>query len=143
VVIESLTSSSPTISLSGILLAVESLLVRAFARKEARGKYVRSITLESQILHHPIPLPMSVEQDLLLLPAQTPWEAMHDEYRTLGLYPAGHVMAMLRKHLDRCVLTSQEIQSLPDGASVTVAGLVVRRQRPLGKAVSINLEKIS
>jgi DNA polymerase IV len=53
VVRESLTFPSPVVTLSGILLAAESLLVRAFARKEARGKYARSITLESQVLHHP------------------------------------------------------------------------------------------
>lgn len=53
VVRESLTFPSPVITRSGILLAAESLLVRAFARREARGKYARSITLESQVLHHP------------------------------------------------------------------------------------------
>jgi error-prone DNA polymerase len=87
-----------------------------------------------------LPLQLPVEQDRLLLPTQTPWEVMEEEYRTLGLYPQGHVMGMLREHLDRRVLTSQDVVDLPDGATVTVAGLVVRRQRPLGRAVYITLE---
>jgi DNA polymerase-4 len=53
VVTESLILPSPVITVDGILVVVESLLVKAFARKEARGKYVRSIKIESEILHHP------------------------------------------------------------------------------------------
>jgi DNA polymerase-4 len=53
VVTESFAFPSPIITLDGILLAVESLLARAFARQETRGKYARSITIESQVLHHP------------------------------------------------------------------------------------------
>jgi error-prone DNA polymerase len=87
-----------------------------------------------------LPLQLPVEQDMLALPAETPWETMEGEYRSLGLYPKGHIMAMLRKHLDRQVLTSQDILGLPDEAEVIVAGLVVRRQRPLGRAVYITLE---
>ena len=53
VVTASLTFPAPTVALSGILLAVESLLAQAFSRKESRGKYARSIALEAQILYHP------------------------------------------------------------------------------------------
>ena len=53
VVTASLAFPAPTVALSGILLAVESLLSQAFSRKEARGKYARSSTLEAQILYHP------------------------------------------------------------------------------------------
>ncbi|HZA25070.1 MAG TPA: hypothetical protein VFA32_21160 [Dehalococcoidia bacterium] len=53
VVTETLTFPSPIITLDGILVGVESLLAKAFARKEVRGKYARSITVESEILHHP------------------------------------------------------------------------------------------
>jgi error-prone DNA polymerase len=65
---------------------------------------------------------------------------MEDEYRTLGFYPKGHIMGMLRERLDRRVATSQDIVNLANGTEVTVAGLVVRRQRPLGKAVYLTLE---
>ena len=49
-------------------------------------------------------------------------------------------MAHLRVQVGAKVATSQEIMGLEDGARVTVAGLVIRRQRPLGKAVFITLE---
>ena len=65
---------------------------------------------------------------------------MEDEYRSLGFYPRGHIMEMLRLELDDRIATSQDIINLPDGTQVTVAGLVVRRQRPLGKAVYMTLE---
>ncbi len=87
-----------------------------------------------------LPLQLPVEQDRLLLPAQTTWEMMEDEYRSLGFYPRGHIMEMLRLELDDRIATSQDIVNLPDGTPVTVAGLVVRRQRPLGKAVYMTLE---
>jgi error-prone DNA polymerase len=87
-----------------------------------------------------LPLQLPVEQDMALLPALTSWEIMEDEYRTLGLFPGGHIMGMLRPYLNQGVLTSQHIPDLPEGTQVTVAGLVVRRQRPLGRAVYITLE---
>ena len=85
-------------------------------------------------------LPLPVEQDMAELPPQDRWEIMLDEYRTLGLHPKGHLMAMLRPHLPPEVLSSQEMPGLADGEEVTVAGLVIRRQRPLGKAVFVTLE---
>ena len=85
-------------------------------------------------------LPLPVEQDMADLPAQDQWEVMLDEYRTLGLHPKGHLMAMLRPHLPPEVLSSQEMPGLADGEEVTVAGLVIRRQRPLGKVVFVTLE---
>ena len=85
-------------------------------------------------------LPLPVEQDMAELTPQDQWEVMLDEYLTLGLHPKGHLMAMLRPHLPPEVLSSQEMPGLADGEEVTVAGLVIRRQRPLGKAVFVTLE---
>ena len=85
-------------------------------------------------------LPFPVEQDMAQLPAQSPWDVMLEEYRTLGLHPSGHFMAMLRPYLGEEVLSSQDIVDLEDGMEVTVSGLVIRRQRPLAKAVFITLE---
>ena len=45
-------------------------------------------------------------------------------------------MEMLRPHLSEDVVPSHEIVDLEDGAEVTVAGLVIRRQRPLGRRCS-------
>ena len=48
-------------------------------------------------------------------------------------------MAHLRSTLPE-VRTSQDLGGLQEGQEVTVAGLVVRRQRPMGSAVFITLE---
>ena len=86
------------------------------------------------------PLPLPVEQDMPGLPPQSQWEAMAGEYRTMGVYPKGHLMGMMREYLPHQVSSSQDILDLPDGTEVTVAGLVIRRQRPLAKAVFVTLE---
>ena len=49
-------------------------------------------------------------------------------------------MAYLRPHLDREVLPSNQIYGMEEGAEVTVAGLVIRRQHPSANAVFITLE---
>ncbi|MEX2598862.1 MAG: OB-fold nucleic acid binding domain-containing protein [Dehalococcoidia bacterium] len=68
------------------------------------------------------------------------WDRMMGEYQTLGLHPEGHLMAHLRKQLPANVLSSDALQAMEDGAYVRVAGLVIRRQRPLAKAVFLTLE---
>ena len=80
------------------------------------------------------------EADMVALPEQSAWERMAGEYRTLGLYPSGHVMAMLRPRLPKDVIPSSQAEKMPDGREVRVAGVVIRRQRPLAKAVFITLE---
>jgi error-prone DNA polymerase len=86
------------------------------------------------------PLSLPVEQDMVALPQPSEWDRMMGEYRTMGLYPEGHMMAELRAFLDEEVLTSEDVLLMEEGADVTVAGLVIRRQRPLSKAVFITLE---
>ena len=85
-------------------------------------------------------LSLPVEQDMAPLPKAGAFDEMVREYRTMGLHPASHVMAYIRESLGANVLTSDEVPSVPDGETVTVAGLVIRRQRPLAKAVYITLE---
>ena len=58
----------------------------------------------------------------------------------MGLHREGHVMAHLREQLGPDVVTSADVAGLEDGAQVNVAGLVIRRQRPLAKAVYVTLE---
>ena len=86
------------------------------------------------------PLDLPVEQDMAQLPLITGSELMLGEYQTMGLYPTGHLMKALRPGLGENVLQSDEIPHVKDGVEVTVAGIVVRRQRPLAKAVFITLE---
>ena len=98
------------------------------------------IGLSYRPVNEQLALPLPIAQDMAELPELTEWEVMEGEYRTMGIHPGSHVMAHLSKHLGPDVLTSRDVSGLEDGTEVTVAGLVVRRQRPLGKAVFITLE---
>ena len=104
----------------------------------------RSVRWEVGLRYRPInkqlPLPLPVAQDMVGLDGLTPLQRMQGEYRTMGLHPEGHVMTYLRDQLEGRIATSKEIADLEDGSDVTVAGLVIRRQRPSGKAVFITLE---
>jgi error-prone DNA polymerase len=108
----------------------------AEARREARWE----IGLRYRPVNRQLALSLSVTQDMVDVPAQTEWERMEGEYRTMGIHPAKHVMAYLRRELEPRALTSEEVLDLEDGVEVAVAGLVIRRQRPQGKAVFITLE---
>ena len=83
---------------------------------------------------------MPVEHDMVALPDQSEWDLMMAEYHTMSLYPNGHIMAMLRPSLPADITPSNCLKNLPDGATVRVAGVVIRRQRPLRKATFITLE---
>jgi len=104
----------------------------------------RSALWEVGLLYRPTraqqALPLPVDQDMVELPGLSEWEMMLGEYRVMGLYPNGHFMAHLRPHLDSDVLTSKAISELQNGAEVTAAGLVIRRQHPGANAVFVTLE---
>jgi error-prone DNA polymerase len=59
----------------------------------------------------------------------TRWEALLADYATSGVTLHDHALAILRPRLDG-VATSTELERIPHGAPVVVAGLVVARQRP-------------
>ena len=67
-------------------------------------------------------------------------EQMRDDYAMLGLCPDGQVMELYRAGLGPDVLPSDTLGGCADGEVVRVAGRVVRRQRPLAKAVFLTLE---
>ncbi|MDA0988757.1 MAG: DNA polymerase III subunit alpha [Chloroflexi bacterium] len=98
------------------------------------------IGLRYRPVNRQLALSLPVEQDKVDLNPLSPWERMEEEYQTMGLHPTGHVMAYLREQLGPDVITSTEVAGLEHGTKVSVAGLVIRRQRPLGKAVFITLE---
>ena len=52
-VTEFLTFPSPAVTQPAILMAIETLLGRAFSRPQIRGKYVRTAAVESQVVRHP------------------------------------------------------------------------------------------
>ena len=58
----------------------------------------------------------------------------------LGLCPDGQIMELYRAGLGPPVLTSDALGGCADSDMVRVAGRVVRRQRPLAKAVFLTLE---
>ena len=73
------------------------------------------------------------------LSAQSRAERMLDEYAMLGLCPDGQIMELARPLLRPEVLNSDTVSGCRDGDIVRVAGRVVRRQRPLAKAVFLTL----
>src|SRR4051794_23589691 len=52
------------------------------------------------------------------------------DYRTTSLSVGVHPLTLLRPHLPQGTLSSRELEQARAGSSVTVAGMVVARQRP-------------
>jgi error-prone DNA polymerase len=67
--------------------------------------------------------------DAPALPELGRWEVLLADYATTGVSVGDHAMAILRPHLTG-VTTSLELGDLRHGATVSVAGIVVARQRP-------------
>jgi error-prone DNA polymerase len=113
----------------------------AFDSLESNRRKVKwEIGLRYRPINSQLPLPLPVAQDLVELDSPGKWESMKEEYNVLSLFPAGHIMAMLRPRLSRELSCSKDIPRLKDGDEVITAGLVIRRQRPLAKVVFITLE---
>ena len=77
------------------------------------------------------------------LPAMTAGEQVVADYRATGLSLKQHPAALLRERLaDRGVCPASHLEELPAGARVTVAGIVLVRQRPgtAGRIVFVTLE---
>ena len=81
-----------------------------------------------------------VEQDMVALPKESDWDRMIGEYLSCGVYPEGHLMAKIRPYLPQNVKCSNEIRNYANGDRISVAGLVIRRQKPNGKTVFLTLE---
>ncbi|MEJ6785271.1 error-prone DNA polymerase [Aminobacter sp. Piv2-1] len=76
------------------------------------------------------------------LPRMPLGEHVIHDYRSLGLSLKAHPVAFLRHHLDRAGITpNARLGSVPGGRRVSVAGLVLVRQRPgKGNAIFLTLE---
>ena len=85
-------------------------------------------------------LPLPTSETPATLAASSRGERMLGEYAVLGLCPDGQVMELARPLLGAGVLDSDTVQGCRDGDVVRVAGRVVRRQRPLARAVFLTLE---
>ncbi len=82
------------------------------------------------------------EEPELALPAMTPGEEVAADYQTTRLSLKQHPMAILRPIFAReAVLPCSDLQKAKAGARITVAGVVLVRQRPgKGNAIFVTLE---
>jgi error-prone DNA polymerase len=64
------------------------------------------------------------------LPAMTQWERMVTDHETMNLTTGPHPMELLRPSLAPSLRTTADLHSDPSGTTVTVAGIMVARQRP-------------
>ena len=58
------------------------------------------------------------------------WEKAIADYRSIGMTLGEHPMALMRAALGPELSRSTDLERLPDGGAVEVAGMVVARQRP-------------
>jgi error-prone DNA polymerase len=88
------------------------------------------------------PVPRQPEATPLLAPP-TEGQNIAADYRSAGLTLGRHPLALLREQLQKSsIVTSKELQELPNGRPVRVAGIVTARQRPqsAGGVMFITLE---
>jgi len=85
---------------------------------------------------------LSDNEPKVMLPSMPASEHVIQDYRSLGLSLKGHPISFLRRHLDGAgILPNASLSSTPDGRRVTVAGIVLVRQRPgSGKTIFLTLE---
>jgi error-prone DNA polymerase len=75
-------------------------------------------------------LALPTGQDMVPLRPMTDWDRMAADYSTLGMSPAYHPMSFLRSGLHEAIVPTHMLGSLPHGAPVELAGMVVVRQQP-------------
>lgn len=75
-------------------------------------------------------LALPITQDQVDLPPMPAWERMSADYRHLGLSPRWHPLGLLRARLSSAWVRASDLERLPHGMTVTLAGLVICRQRP-------------
>ncbi|MCC6790648.1 MAG: DNA polymerase III subunit alpha [Thermomicrobiales bacterium] len=77
-----------------------------------------------------LPLMLPVAQDSVQLRPMGAWDQMAADYDVLGLSPRYHPLGLLRSKLPDRYVTTKDLETLPDGLTIQIAGLVVCRQRP-------------
>jgi error-prone DNA polymerase len=98
----------------------------ASAAAARRAAEAAKATGEGTQLSLPLELPAAPELTRL-----SGWEAMVADYATTGLTTGPHALGLLRERLlAQGMVTSEDLRTLRHGARVTVAGIVVARQRP-------------
>ena len=64
------------------------------------------------------------------LAVQTPWERVMADYGSQGISLDEHPLELLRPELEPGTVTCADLERIPDGTDLIVAGLLVARQRP-------------
>ncbi len=64
------------------------------------------------------------------LAEQTPWERVMADYGSQGMSLDEHPLELLRPGLDPATVTCADLERIPDGTELVVAGMLVARQRP-------------
>jgi error-prone DNA polymerase len=90
----------------------------------------RSVSVGAGGDERQLALPLGPTTEVPELTEQTSWERMLADYRLTSLSVDLHPLELLRPHLPGEVVGSADFADLPHGSPVTVAGLVVARQRP-------------
>lgn len=80
-----------------------------------------------------VALPLSMEDSIPNLADFSEAERMAGEYRTMGIYPRGHLMEFVRPGLPSEVMTCAEVERLGDEDFAVVAGWPIARQHPKGR----------
>ena len=84
--------------------------------------------------------PTMFKSELPQLKRFSNWEIMSGEYKSMGVYIKGHIMKEVRGKIDFRLFASNEVDKMEDGSKVIIAGLVIRRQKPLAKSVFMTIE---
>ncbi|MGE3797353.1 MAG: DNA polymerase III subunit alpha, partial [Thermomicrobiales bacterium] len=75
-------------------------------------------------------LALPIEQDRVELKPLGAWDQMSADYEILGLSPRYHPLGLLRPRLPAHLVRTVDLETLPHDAVITIAGLIVCRQRP-------------
>ncbi len=114
----------------GLFIAPESHADRTDqpARTTDAFGRTRRRTMKQAVTQRALELP--VQQDMVELPAMPAWDRMAADYAGTGLSALWHPMGLLRSQLPAGIAKTTDFERLPHGMTLTVAGMVVCRQRP-------------
>ena len=77
-------------------------------------------------------LPISMDDNIPSLADFSSYEKMILEYKTIDMYPKGHIMDFIRPLLPSNVSSTYDVYSMREGELVSVCGMGIARQHPRG-----------
>jgi error-prone DNA polymerase len=107
---------------------VEGRHAAGFASAAAARRAAEAAKAKGEGTQLSLPLELPAAPELTRL---TGWESMIADYATTGLTTGPHALGLLRERLlSEGMVTSEDLTALRHGSRVTIAGIVVARQRP-------------